>query len=239
MAINLSQFASATAASVSSLNALFSSAVSSGSLIVTHVSLFTVAGGAVFSNIVDNVNAGNYTIGCNSTMSNASDTVVHAVIGYKTGISSGVAGGSTYRVSVNCVSGALSLSMCALQYTGGPWSVGSTASANGTSSSPAPGATTASSNPALWVASAVYNTAGTLFNSTINTGAWRTTVDPSNANQVIAVADSTNSSLTQNPTFGLTTSTRWLANSIIFMGLGSGGAAAQTFVDGFPLFGCV
>jgi hypothetical protein len=235
MATNLNQFISGTVLNASSLNVLFSSAVSSGSLIVVHVGQFNGAA-RTFSDIVDNVNANAYTVGCNSTMT--SDTAAHAFIAYKAGISSGGAA-STYRVSVNLGgSGNGGLSAGAFEYTGGPWTVGSTKSANGTSSSPAPGATTASSTPVLFVMSAIQNSTAT-FNSTINTGAWRVTIDPTNANQVIAIADSTNSSLTQNPTFGLSASTRWLANSMIFMGLGSGGAAARPFVDGFSLTGVV
>lgn len=222
--VNLSQFVTATALNVSSLNVVFSSAVSSGNLIVAHVGYFNL-GSVGFTSIVDNVNANNYTIGCNSTMSGAGDTGAHAIIGYKAGISSGKATGSTYRVSVNFAA-ALNCSMAALEYSGGPWTVGSTKSANGTSSSPSPGSMTASSTPVLFVMNAIYNASGTLFNSTINTGAFRVTVDPSNANQVICVADSTNSSLTQAPTFGLTTSTRWLSNAMIFMGTGAGGGAA-------------
>lgn len=236
MAVNLSQFVSGTFNGVSSGNVLFSSAVSVTSLIVAHVGAFQV-GGATFTSVVDNKNANNYTVGCNSTMSNAADTAAHAIIAYKAGISSGAIA-STYRVSAN-FSGVSNWSMGALEYTGGAWTVGSTASANGTSSSPASGAITASSTPVLVVMSAIYNSVGTLFNSTINTGAWRVTVDPTNANQVLAIADSTNSSLTQNPTFGLTTSTRWLTNAMIFMGLGSGGAAAPRRPETFTLTGVV
>lgn len=238
MAINLSQFITGTASAVSSLNVVFSSAVSSGSLIVAHCGHFRTGGTHGVTNVLDNVNANNYTISHNSTMSNASDTGAHALIAYKLGASSGAAA-STYRVSINLADAGSAISLGAFEYTGGPWQAGSTATANGTSSSPAPGATTGSSTPLLFVASAIYNSAGTLFNSTINTGAWRTTIDAANANQVIAIADSTNSSLTQNPTFGLTTSTRWLANSIIFTGAGGGGAVIQTFVDAFPMLGCV
>lgn len=237
MPIDLSQFASGTFTAVSSGNVVFSSAVSSGSLIVTHVGYFR-SGTPTFQTVVDNVNAGNYTVPIDSTMSNAADSNAHHIIAYKAGISSGVVGGSTYRVSAN-YNGSVNFSMAALQYTGGPWTAGSTSVANGTSSSPAPGATTGSSTPLLFVASALHNSTGT-FNSTINTGAWRVTVDPTNVNQVMVVGDSTNSSLTQNPTFGMNTSTRWIAASVIFMGLGGGGGATvQTFVDSFPMLGCV
>lgn len=235
MAVNLSQFVSATFNGASSGNVLFSSAVSSLSLIVAHVGAFQI-GGATFTSVVDNKNANNYTVGCNSTMSNAADTAAHAIIAYKAGISSGAIA-STYRVSAN-FSGVSNWSMAACEYTGGAWTVGSTKSANGTSSSPSPGSATASSTPVLFVMNAIYNSAGTLFNSTINTGAWRVTVDAANANQVLAIADSTNSSLTQAPTFGLTTSTRWLSNAMIFMGLGAG-SAVRPFVDGFSLTGVV
>lgn len=237
MAIDRSQFATATAAGVSSLNVLFSSAVAAGSLIVAHVSHFAVSA-AVFSNVVDNVNNGNYTQACYSTLSNASDTQGHAILAYKANLSSGVAAGSTYRVSANFTTANGNISMCAVQYTGGPWTAGSTKSANGTSTGPAPGAFAGSSTPLLFVVNATHNSTA-VFNSTINTGSWVATVDPTNANQLLVVGESTNSSLTQNPTFSMTASTRWLANSVVFMGLGSGGAVTQTFVDGFPLFGCV
>jgi hypothetical protein len=234
MPVNLSQFVTGTFNSASSGNVLFSSAVSSLSLIVAHIANF-FTGVATFTNVIDNVNANAYTVGCQSTM--ASDTIVHGYIAYKAGISSGAAA-STYRVSVN-FSAANNWSMGAVEYTGGAWTVGSTKSANGTSSSPSPGAVTASSTPVLIVMNAMYNSAGTLFNSTINTGAWRVTVDAGNVNQVLAIADSTNSSLTQSPTFGLTTSTRWLTNAMIFMGLGSGGAAAVRNPFTFTLTGVV
>lgn len=237
MAIDLSQFVTAFAVSVSSLNALFSSAVSSGSLIVASIGQFANAGSAL-SNVVDNVNSGNYTLGIFSSMSNAADTQVHVYVAYKLNISSGVAGASTYRVSVNSSAASESMSICAMQYTGGPFTAGSTLTGQGTSSSPAPGATTASSTPAVWVSAAVHNST-MVINSTINTGKWIATVDPTNSGQVHVVGCSTNSSLTQNPTFSFATSTRWTAVSIIFTGQGAGGAVARPFVDGFPLFGCV
>jgi len=236
MAVDISQFVTGTFSAVSSGNVLFSSAVSSGSLIVAHGGYFRTAGSA-FTSVTDNVNANNYTVGCDSTMSNASDTAAHALIAYKAGISSGVGGASTYRVSIN-FSGTPSFSLCAAQYTGGAWTVGSTKSANGTSSSPAPGSFSASSTPVVFVASAIHNST-TTFNSTINGVFWRATADPTNANQIIVFGDSTNSSLTQNPTFGMSASTRWLSNGMVFMGLGGGGAATRPFVDGFTLFGAV
>lgn len=235
MAIDLSQFITGTFNGVSSGNVLFSSAVSAGSLIVAHFGYFN-NNVTTFTSILDNVNNGNYTIGCQSTMT--SDTTAHAIIAYKTNISSGVAGASTYRVSVNMSAALVNFSLAAAQYTGGPFTVSSTKSANGTSSSPSPGAITASSTPVLFVASAIHNST-TTFNSTINTGAWRATVDPTNSNQILTFGDSTNSSLSQSPTFGLSASTRWLANAISFVGLGTGGATARPFVNSFTLVGVV
>lgn len=222
MAIDLSQFITGTVSNVSSVNVLFSSAVSSGSLMVADLAWFhTGAAAALLSAVVDNVNANNYTVGCNSTM--VSDTAASAVLAYKINASSG-AGASTYRVSFNMTLAA-NLSVAARQYTGGPFTVGSTASSNGTSSSPRVVAVTASSTPVLIVMNAIINSTAQ-FNPSVNTGTWRTTIDTGNVNQIFAIADSTNSSLTQQPTFGLTTSTRWLANALVFTGLGAGSGAA-------------
>src|SRR4051812_33103112 len=98
MAIARSQFVTATAASVSSLSAVFSSAISSAnSLVVVSGVFHTVGQAGVFSTLVDNVNAGGFTSRIFSTMT--SDTAAHLLIHDKLNISSG-AGASTYRVEL-------------------------------------------------------------------------------------------------------------------------------------------
>ena len=232
MAIDRDQFITGNVNAASSFNVLLSSAVSSGGLIVAH--------GAVWTNnllnthpgtVTDNVNAGAYSTGCESTM--ASDTQVISFIHYKLNISSG-AGANTYRVSFNSSAASANRSGCVIVYTGGPFVAGSTGSSNGTSSSPRPPLLTQSSNPALFVTNAVHNST-TTFNSAISIGTFVTTVDPTNANQILCVAESTNSQSGQQPTFGMNTSTRWGCNMMIFTGLGGGGAAAI----GEPWRGCL
>lgn len=223
MPIDLSQFVTGIATAVSSANVLFSSAVTAGNLIVAHGASFNT--GITIANIVDNKNTGNYTQGSLSTM--VSDTAAHLMLAYKLNISSG-AGASTYRVSINLSGAGGNVSLGAFEYSGGPFTAGSTASSNGTSSSPRTIAVTASSTPVLIVTSAIVNSTAQ-FNPSINTGTWRITVDTANVAQIMAIADSTNSSLTQQPTFGLNTSTRWLANALVFTGQGvaAGGATLQ------------
>lgn len=224
MAIALSQFITGTVASASSLNVLFSSAVSSGQAIVVLTGHF--ASGNTVSTVLDNVNNAGYNRRIYSTMSNAADTNAHLLIHDKLNISSG-AGASTYRVSVNLSAGS-ALTMCASAWSGGPFTFGSTASTNGTSTGPQAGALTASSTPVLFVCGAVHNSTA-VFNSTVGAGGphvFMTTADPTNANQILNVIYSLDSSLQQNPMHSMTTSTRWLAGHVLYLGLGSGGAAA-------------
>lgn len=235
MAIARSQFVGATGNAVSSLSAVFSSAVSSGSLIVVH-GCYWHAGGITLSTISDNVN-GAYTRRIYSTMSNASDTVVHLSCHDSLNISSG-RGASTYRVQIT-LSASAQPGFCAVEYTGGPFVFGSTISANGTSSGPAAGALTASSTPTLFVSGSVHNSVGIAYRSTgLNGSTYVTTVDPTNANQVLNVVESVgNSSLQQNPGHVLDTSTRWLAASVVYTGLGAGAATDYFGGFGFPLMG--
>jgi hypothetical protein len=68
------------------------------------------------------------------------------------------------------------------------------------------------------------------FNSTVGAGGphvFLTTADPTNANQVLNVIYSLNSSLQQNPMHSLNTSTRWLAESVVYMGAGGGGGGGR------------
>lgn len=239
MAIDRSQFVTAGGAAVSSLSAVFSSAVSSGSLILCLTGIWKGVGANSLSTVTDNVNTAGFASRVFSTMSNAADTSVQLIIHDKLNISSGRAG-STYRVSVNLGSGQ-NWNFCAMEYTGGPFTFGSTTSANGTSTGPQGAAQTASSTPVLFVSAGLYNGTGTLFNSTVvGTGSWVTTLDPSNSSaQVMNIIQSTdNSSLQQRPTHSLNVSTRWMAGTVLYTGLGAG-AVNRPFVDGFPLFGCV
>ena len=225
MGATINQFITGTASAVSSLNVLFSSAVSSGQSMTVLTGMFSNPG--VLNTVVDNVNAGAaFTARVNSTMSNASDTQAHLLMHDKLNLSSGAAA-STYRVSVN-LTNTVNISVYAATWDGGPFTFGSTASANGTSSGPQAGSQTASSTPTLFVCGAIHNGSGTLFNSTVGAGGpqtYSTTVNPTNSNQVLNVIYSTNSSLTQNPMHSMNVSTRWLAAGVVYMGLGSGGGA--------------
>jgi hypothetical protein len=226
MAIALSQFVSGTAGGVSSVNVLFSSAVTAGNSIMLAAGYFASGGGAPFSTLVDPVNAAGYASRIHSTMSNAADAQAHLVMHDKLNFSSGRAA-STYRISLNA-SAAAGLTLCAMEWAGGPFTSGSTAVANGTSTGPLAGAVTASSTPAVFVCAAINNSTAT-FNSTVGAGGpakYLTTVDPTNANQVLNVIYSLNSSLQQNPMHSMNTSTRWLAGVVVYMGAGGGGAVA-------------
>lgn len=237
MAIDLSQFVTGTANNVSSLNVVFSSAITAGNSLVLSHAYFQFAAGAVFSTVLDGVNTAGYTSRMLSTMSNASDTQAHLLCHDKLNISSGRAA-STYRISFNYTGGNANISVCAQEYTGGPHTFGSTASANGTSTGPLPGSLTASSTPAVFVSAAMHNSTSVFGSTIVGAGKYMTTVDPTNANQILNVVYSTNSSLTQNPGHSMTSSTRWLSGAVVYLGLGSGGTA-RPFVDGFTLFGCV
>lgn len=228
MAINRIQSITGSATGTSSLNVLFASAVTAGNLIVAHAAKWAL--NVVNSNIVsavDGVNNGNYTAACLSTM--ASDTNAQAALFYKLNISSG-AGASTYRVSLNSGGGLGDKAFCAIEYSGGPFVAGSTGSSNGTSSSPRGPALTASSTPALFVMNATENSTG-VFSDTVSIGTWVTTLNPDNTTgQILYMAESTQATLTEQLTASLSLSTRWVANSMVFTGLGGGAAAAPIYL---------
>lgn len=237
MAFGLSQFVTGTANNVSSVNVLFSSAITAGNSIVLSHAFFN-SGSASFSTVLDPVNTAAYTGRVLSTMT--SDTNVHLLFHDKLNISSGRAA-STYRISFNYTGGTVTPGVCAMEWSGGPHTFGSTASANGTSTGPQAGALTASSTPVLFVNAATHNSVGTLFNSTVGAGGpqlWMTTVDPSNANQVLNMIYSLDSSLQQNPMHSMNTSTRWISGMALYLGLGSGGAAAVVNPWQMGLMGC-
>jgi hypothetical protein len=239
MAIDRSQFITASATGTSSLNAVFSSAITVGNLIVVHASKWAnnVANSNIAS-ILDNQHTATYTNGCLSTMT--SDTQAQCALFYKLSVSSGGAA-STYRVSLNSSGGVGDKAFCAVEYSGGPFTVGSTGSSNGTSTSPRGPSLTASSTPALFVMSATENSSA-VFRDTVTAGTWVTTLNPNNATgQILFVSESTGSSLTQQLTAGFSNvSTRWVAVSMVFKGLGSGGggAAATGAPWTFCMTGC-
>lgn len=235
--ISLSQFVSGTGSAISSISGVFSSAVSSGSLIVV-VHGFFKTGAGVFSTITDNVNTAGFNQRMWSTM--VSDTSCMLLIHDKLNISSGAAA-STYRVSLNYTgAGNPSLSWCALEYRAGTFTFGSSGSSQGTSTGPRGPVLTASSTPLLIVGGAVVNSTS-LFASTVAAATagqtWITTVDPTNANQIVNVIQSTGSSLTQQLTHSMTSSTRWLAGSVLYTGQTSAGGAATGAPHWFMLTG--
>ncbi len=238
MAVTLSQFAVGTGVNVSSVNVVFSSAVTAGNSIMVAHAYFRSVAGAVFSTLADPVNTAAYVSRIFSTMSNASDTAAHVLFHDKLNISSG-RGASTYRISVDYANQS-GVSVVAMEWAGGPFTFGSTASANGTSTGPAGGALTASSTPVLFLSGAVVNSTAQFRSTVFGTGNWVTTSDTGNAGQILNVISSTdNSSLGQTLTHAMTASTRWLAGTVVYMGLGGGGAVNRPFVDSFPMMGCV
>lgn len=227
MAVALSQFVTATGASVSSVSVVFSSAVGAGNTLVVLSGYFS-NGNTIFSTLVDNLNTAGFVSRVFSTMSNAADTNAHLLIHDKLNISSGGAA-STYRVEMR-VTGTVTLaglSFVATEWSGGPFAVGSTISANGTSSGPVAGALTASSTPALFISGGIHNSTTTFASTATGGSLYITTADPTNANQVVNVVyDKANSSLQKNIGHSLATSTRWLAASVVYTGQGAAGAAA-------------
>lgn len=225
MAINRSQSITATALSVSSGSAVFANAVTAGNAIVTVLGITRTGAGANLSTITDNINNAGFAGRILSTMT--SDTGVQLFMHDKLNISSG-AGASTYRVSFN-FSASANYGFCALEYSGGPFTFGSTGSSNGTSTGPRGPTLTASSTPALFVSGAVHNSTSVFASTTAPAGnpyTHVTTVDPTNANQVVNVIQSTHSSLAQQLTHSMTSSTRWLAATVLYLGLGGAAPAS-------------
>lgn len=225
MAIDQAQFITGSVQAASSMNVVLTGAVTAGNSIVVAFSGWGNVANHVFGSIVDNVNANAYTVGCLSTL--ATDTNAQCVTAYKLNISSG-AGGSTYRVSANSAGGVADMSVTVSEFSGGPFTVGSTGSSNNAGSSLARGpALTASSTPVLFFANATH-TDTNAFKSTINTGVMIALLNPANnTGQILISGYSTNSSLTQQPTFSLSSGTSpWVANDMVFMGLGAGGVTA-------------
>lgn len=220
MGAALVQSVTVTGNAVSSISLVFANAVSSGSAIIIAHGYFASAG--QLSTLTDNINNAGYAGRCFSTMSNAADTQVHVLLHDKLNISSG-AGASTYRVSLN-YTGNAHPSICAMEFSGGPFTFGSTGSSNGTSTSARGPILTASSSPLLIVSGAVNNSTGVFRSTVVGVGTYLATVDPTNANQILNVVYSTHSSLTQQLTHGLTASTRWCAAEALYTCLGSGGA---------------
>lgn len=224
MAINLVQSMTAFASNATSLSQVFTGVVSSGNLITVVHGMWHGANTNTFSTITDNVNNAGFTRRIFSTMSNASDTVVHLGVYDKLNISSG-AGASTYRINL-AMTGIASITFCGIEWSGGPFTFGSTGSSNGTSTGPRGPIQTASSTPALFVSGAVVLSTAQFRSTVVGVGTWLTTIDTGNTAQILNVAYSTHSSLTQQLTHAMTASTRWLAGTVLYLGLGSGGAAA-------------
>lgn len=224
MAIDLDQFVTGSVTSATSINVVFSSAVSSGSLIAVWHSQWGSVANHHFASALDNVNAGNYSVGRLSTF--AGDTSLQVVIAYKLNISSG-AGASTYRVSVNSSGANGDRSLIAGVFTGGPFTAGSSGSSQGQSSTPRGPSLTASSTPPLFLAAASH-VSSNAFNNTISPGVFVEQLNPNNATgQILIAGYSTGATLSQQLTFGLSSgASSWVANDIVFMGLGAGGGAA-------------
>jgi hypothetical protein len=213
MPVDRSQFVTATGNTVSSLSAVFSSAVSSGSLILV-VNAYFRSAGQTFTTVTDNVITAGFVNRINSTM--ASDTQAGIRVHEKINISSG-RGASTYRISVNYNTGT-NISLFAGEFTGGPFTFGSTGSSNGTSTGPRGPVQTASSTPVLFVGAAMHNSTVVFGSTALSQATYVTTVDPTNANQVLNLIQSTGSSLSQQITHSMASSTRWLAGCLLYTG---------------------
>jgi hypothetical protein len=225
MAINRSQFVTATGAAVSSLSMVFANAVSSGNSIVVVAGSFSGAGSVDLSTVNDNVITAGFTQRVFSTMSDVADTSARLRFYDKLNISSG-RGASTYRVN-SSVTGNMNLSFCAIEYSGGPFTFGSTVSANGTSTGPLAGNLTASSTPFVIISGAIVNSTAQFASTALGGATYITTIDVANAAQITNIVDSTdNSSFVKNIGHSMTASTRWLAGSVVYVGLGSGGGGA-------------
>lgn len=223
MAIARSQFISATAGAVSSISALFSSAVTAGNLIVVLTSHFHAAGSA-FSTVTDNVNNAGFTSRLLSTALTP-DSNTYLTVHDKLNISSGAIA-STYRISVNWAAGS-DVSVGAMEYSGGPWTFGSTGSSNGTSSGPRGPIQTASSTPVLFVSGALVQGVSLFVSTASGGGVWITTVNNANSGgQVLNLIEGTGSSLSQQITHSLNVSTRWLAATVLYTGQTVAGGAA-------------
>jgi len=233
--IDLDQFVSATASAASSLSAVFSSAVSAGSLLIA-VNAYFNTGALTLSTVTDNINAASFTARMLSTM--ASDTVAHLVMHDKVVLSSGAAA-STYRISVN-YSGGVNASLFAVLYKGSTFTFGSTGSSNGTSTGPQGPVQTASSSPALFVSAAINNSTG-VFASTVGGGSpqatYVTTIDPTNLHQVLNIIQSTGSSLSQALMHSMTSSTRWLAGCLMYTGQTAAAGGTVFRPDVFTMLG--
>lgn len=214
--VDRDQFVTASGTGISSASAVFSSAVSSGSLLIA-INAYFNTGALTLSTVTDNINNAGFVARMLSTM--VSDTVAHLVMHDKVTISSGAAA-STYRISVN-YSGGVNASLYAVLYKGSTFTFGSTGSSNGTSTGPRGPIQTASSTPVLFVGAAMHNSTA-VFGSTVDSGSpqatYITTVDPTNASQILNLVQSTGSSLSQQLGHSMTSSTRWLAGCLLYTG---------------------
>jgi hypothetical protein len=229
MAIDQSQFITGSAQATSSINVVFSSAVTAGNLIVACWSGWGNVANHTFSSVSDKTNAGLYTNACVSTLATSTDT--QCGIAYKLNISSGGAG-STFRVSLNSLGGNADMSLIVSEFSGGPFAVGSTGSSQNAGSSICQGpALTASSTPCLFVFNGTHASSGGAVRSSVNDGVLIAQLNANNATgQILFAGYSTNSSVTQQPAFFISTGTPgWVANTVVFTGLGTGGGAAALF----------
>lgn len=221
MGFNLSQFVSVTGGPVSSVSAVFSSAVSTGQHLIA-VQAFFNTGAVTFSTITDNVNNAGFVARINSTL--VGSTADHVRIHDKLNLSSGAAA-STYRLSAN-YSGNVGVSLCGLIYEKsgiGNSSFGSTGSSNGTSTGPRGPSMTASTSPCLFVSGATVSAVNAFVSTASASATWITTIDNPNANQPLNVIHSTNATLTQQPTHSLNASIGWVAGTVVYVGSQDGG----------------
>jgi hypothetical protein len=232
MGFNLSQFVTVTGAALSSISAVFSSAVSTGSLLVAMNSYFN-SGSGVFSTVTDNVNNAGFVRRIFSTL--VGSTAIHILHHDKLNLSSGRSA-STYRVSVNYSAG-VDLSFCALVYDksgAGNSSFGSTGSSNGTSTGCRGPGLTASTTPFLFLSGASQDASSAFNDTVVGTGSWITTINNQNfAGMPFSIIQSTGSSLAQQLTHSMNQSVAWVAGCVVYVGsqtAGGGGAIGSPWV---------
>lgn len=239
-----SQVITATGGSVSSLNALFSSAVTAGNTIVVHYSaggfnpLSTAGSSVLLFDPIDNVNAGAYSTAI-STQGVFTANLGKAGICYKLAISSGAAA-STYRVRFDTFSAVGFASMACYEYTNIA-SFDKAVSTAAVSSSPTTVSQTATAVGNLFSAVGAPFSGSTLTarSTGLPTGMTVTIVDQNNANQLMLSGESINtSSLTVQPTFRIAASTSWMALSAIFIASTGGGATGCGYWPSLCMVGC-
>lgn len=223
-AIVRSQVITATGGSISSLNALFSSAVTAGNTIVVHYNaggfpIGSTSGSSVLLfNPIDGVNSGAYSTAVSTQFAIASAPGGCGIC-YKLAISSGAAA-STYRVRFDTFSAVGFASMACFEYSNIASFDKAAASAVSVSSSPTTVSQTATAVGNLFSAvGAIFSGSTQTARSTgLPTTMTVTITDQNNNNQLMISGEALNaSSVTVQPIFRTAAASTWCALSAIFI----------------------